>query len=174
MAASKKELPFILRESHIQGRGAFAIRTIRKGARIIEYTGERISHEEAEARYDDDAMDRHHTFLFTVDEHTVIDGAVHGNEAAYINHSCEPNCEAVDHDGRIWVEAARTIYPGEELTYDYQFELEEEHDEEARALYPCACGADNCRGTILVEKEPVKKPRGGKRKAPSKRRKQPT
>src|SRR5581483_6476667 len=64
---------FEVRSSDIQGFGAFAVRPIPKGTRIIEYTGERISHEEADARYDDAAMERHHTFLFTVDEKTLID-----------------------------------------------------------------------------------------------------
>ncbi|MEX2609265.1 MAG: SET domain-containing protein-lysine N-methyltransferase [Gemmatimonadota bacterium] len=167
MARHQRELPFIIRGSAIQGRGAFAIHQIRKGTRVIEYLGERISHEEAEERYPDDEMERHHTFLFSVDEETVIDGGREGNEASLINHSCDPNCEAVDEDGRIFIEAMRTIYPGEELTYDYNFELEDEHDEEARALYPCACGADNCRGTILVEKEEEPEPA---RKEPRKTR----
>lgn len=90
---------FELRSSPIQGRGAFALRRIRKGTRIIEYLGERISPEEADNRYDDDAGERPHTFLFTVNKRIVIDGAVEGNEAAYLNHACDPNCEAVDEDG---------------------------------------------------------------------------
>src|SRR5687768_10679939 len=85
---------FVLRRSAIQGRGAFAIRPVRKGTRIIEYTGERISHDEADRRYDDAGMGRHHTFLFSVDRKTVIDAAVGGNDARFINHSCAPNCEA--------------------------------------------------------------------------------
>src|SRR5690242_380497 len=82
---------FELRTSEIQGTGAFAIRTIRKGTRIIEYLGQRISWRTADKRYDDEKMSRHHTFLFTVDDKTVIDAAVNGNEARFINHSCDPN-----------------------------------------------------------------------------------
>src|SRR5438132_7236084 len=81
----------VVKESPIQGVGVFATRAIAKGERILEYVGERISHEEADARYDDAAMARHHTFLFTVDEDTCIDGAVGGNESRLINHSCAPN-----------------------------------------------------------------------------------
>src|SRR5262245_12026105 len=91
-----KETPnpyFELRKSDIQGTGAFAVRNIRKGTRIIEYLGERISWRTADKRYDDGEMRRHHTFLFTVDDKTCIDGAVKGNEAAFINHSCDGNCE---------------------------------------------------------------------------------
>lgn len=146
---------FVIRNSSIQGRGAFAVRRIRKGTRIIEYTGERITTEEADARYDDDAVDRPHTFLFTVDKHTVIDGAIHGNEAKYINHSCDPNCEAVDDEGRIFVEALRTIQPGDELTYDYHLHRPGPFRKKWMKQYACHCGAANCRGTML--KLPKKK-----------------
>jgi len=87
---------FELRTSPIQGTGAFATRTIRKGTRIIEYLGQRISWRTADKRYDDEKMNRHHTFLFTVDDRTCIDAAVNGNEARFINHSCDPNCEAIN------------------------------------------------------------------------------
>lgn len=141
---------FVLRRSRIQGRGAFALRQIRKGTRIIEYIGERISHAEADRRYDDTAMKRHHTFLFTVDRRTVIDAAVGGNDARFINHSCAPNCEAVIDGKRIFIEAIRTIRPGEELTYDYQYERDPDTGDEDETLYPCRCGAATCRGTILA------------------------
>ena len=144
---------FEIRSSLIQGKGAFAVRRIRRGTRIIEYTGERISHEEADARYDDDdGMGRHHTFLFTVDERTVVDAAVGGNDARLINHSCDPNCEVVIERRHIFIEAIRAIKPGEELNYDYSYERDQTDDEETEKLYLCGCGAANCRGTIL---EPV-------------------
>jgi SET domain-containing protein len=144
---------FRLRDSPIQGRGAFATRRIRKGTRIIEYTGERITHDEADERYDDDRMARHHTFLFTVDEFTVVDAGVRGNTARFINHSCAPNCEAVIEDGRIYIEALRDIAQGTELVYDYAYEWERGKSKQ----YPCRCGAPNCRGTIM--KPPRKKRR---------------
>jgi SET domain-containing protein len=144
--------PFTIRKSTIQGRGAFAIRWIPAGTRIIEYLGERISSEEADTRYDDDTMGRHHTFLFAVDDDTVIDAGVRGNAARFINHSCEPNCEAVDYGGRIFIEALRDIAPGEELFYDYAYELDEPLTPALKRRYPCQCGAANCRGTILAVK----------------------
>jgi SET domain-containing protein len=150
---------FEIRESPIQGRGAFAFREIRRGTPIIEYTGERISHAEADRRYDDESMERHHTFLFTVNRRTVIDAAVNGNDARFINHSCDPNCEAVIEDGRIFIEAIRTIHSGEELAYDYQYERTGSIDESDASRYVCRCGAVNCRGTILA---PEKR---GKRRA---------
>jgi uncharacterized protein len=142
--------PFEIRRSPIQGRGAFATRRIRKGERIIEYTGERISNAEADRRYDDERMRRHHTYLFTLTQRTVVDGAVGGNASRFINHSCEPNCEAVIEDGRIWIEADRTIPKGRELTYDYQYERVSNDDAADERKYPCHCGARGCRGTILL------------------------
>lgn len=155
---------FDVRPSGIQGRGAFATQKIRKGTRIIEYTGERISNDEADRRYDESAMRRHHTFLFTLTSRTVVDGAVNGNESIYINHSCDPNCEAIIEDGRIWIEAVRTIQPGEELVYDYQYERTGENDEELERFYKCLCGAPNCRGSIMKPAPPpATRPRGNKR-----------
>lgn len=140
-----------VRESGVHGKGVFATRTIRAGTWIIEYAGERITHDEADLRYDDDAPGEHHTFLFAVDDTWCIDAARGGNEARFINHSCDPNCEAVHEveTGRIWICAIRTIRPGEELTYDYGFKPDGEDLETARRKYPCRCGAANCRGTIL-------------------------
>lgn len=161
---SRRKLPpltqnyFELRRSPIQGIGAFAVRRIRKGTRIVEYIGERISHEEASRRYDDLAMKRHHTFLFTVDEEICIDGKRMGNEAAFINHSCEPNCEAVIDDGRIFIEAIATIQPGQELFYDYSYELDGEPDEDDFKRYACRCGTPSCRGSILKMELKKKKP----------------
>ena len=164
MASTRTAEPmFELRKSDIQGRGAFATRRIRKGTRIIEYIGEKITSEEGDERYDDSAMGRHHTFLFSLDNGHVIDAAVGGNDARFINHSCDPNCEAIIEKGHIYIDALRTIQPGEELAYDYAYERSDDHTEEDEALYKCRCGADNCRGTILAP--PKKKPAARKKSA---------
>lgn len=160
---------FEIRRSHIQGRGAFATRKIRKGTRIIEYTGERITHEEGDRRYDDERMPRHHTFLFTLTSKIVVDGAVGGNASRFINHSCDPNCEAVIEDRRIWIEALHTIQPGEELVYDYRYEREDDADEDDAARYPCRCGAEKCRGTILLPRR-RRRPQGSVRRPHTRRR----
>jgi SET domain-containing protein len=152
------EQPFVIRRSKIQGRGAYATRDIAKGERVAEYLGERISWAEADRRYDDESMRRHHTFLFTITSRTVIDGGVDGNDARFINHSCAPNCEAFDEDGRIFIYARRRIRQGEELAYDYAYPREKDPADEDESLYPCRCGAKTCRGTIL-EPPPRKKPR---------------
>ena len=147
---SKRRSIIIVRESEIQGRGVFARRRIKRGRKIVEYTGERITPEEETRRYDDEAMERHHTFLFHVDEETTIDGDVGGSDARFINHSCDPNCEAIDDDGRIYIHALKTIHPGEELLYDYNFELDDDDDsDEIIKRYVCHCGSPNCRGTIV-------------------------
>lgn len=160
--AAARTLPFVLRPSPVAGTGAFATRRIRKGERIVEYLGERISHTEADRRFQqDDGGGSPHVLLFVVDGRTVIDAAVGGNEARFINHSCEPNCEAVIERRRIFIDAIRDIAPGEELTYDYELTRESEDDEEEEKRYPCRCGSPSCRGTLLGPREAPKKKRPG-------------
>jgi SET domain-containing protein len=139
---------YSVRNSPIHGRGVFALRRIRKGTRVIEYRGERISNEEADRRHEETDLGPF-TLLFEVDESTIIDAGVGGNSARYINHSCSPNCEAVNEDGRIFIEALRDIRPGEELSYDYRLETEEPMTPELLALFACNCGARRCRRTML-------------------------
>ena len=148
----KASFPFESRESPMQGLGAFATSAIPADTRLIEYAGQRLTPDEAEARYPDVEGERHHTFLFAIDDDVVIDAAFEGNEARFINHSCDPNCDAVIEDGRIWIETIREVAPGEELAYDYAYVLEERHTPAAKRRFPCYCGAVNCRGTILAKK----------------------
>jgi uncharacterized protein len=153
MSQKKQNKPFEVRRSSIQGRGVFATRRIPAGARLIQYRGEVIDEDEADRRYPWVDNERHHTFLFRLEDGSVIDaGGRAGNAAKYINHSCDPNCEAVEEDGRIFIEALRAIRPGEELAYDYNFILDEPHNAANKKLYPCNCGAARCRGTILARK----------------------
>jgi SET domain-containing protein len=144
--------PFEIRSSPIAGEGAFAVRPIRKGTRIIEYLGERVSQAEADRRYDDTLVEHPLVLLFTVDDRTVIDAGVGGNEARFINHSCEPNCKSVTRRRRVHIWAIRNISPGEELTYDYNLTRDGITDEEAYTRYACRCGASACRGTLLALK----------------------
>jgi uncharacterized protein len=152
------DVPFEVRPSPIAGLGAFATRAIKKGTRIVEYTGERISNSEADRRYDEERMAHHHTFLFTLNRRTVVDAAVGGNESRFINHSCAPNCEAVIEDGRrIYIEAIKKIEVGEELAYDYQYERSDDHTDADERFYACRCGTPECRGTILAPKKARKR-----------------
>lgn len=136
----------------MQGLGAFATRPIPAGTRLIEYAGERLTPAQADERYPDVAGERHHTFLFAIDDDVVIDAAVDGNAARFINHSCDPNCDAVIEDGRIWIETIRDVAPGEELCYDYALVLAEHHTPAAKRRFPCRCGSPRCRGTMLARK----------------------
>lgn len=141
-----------VRTSGIHGRGVYARALLPEETRIVEYRGERITNAEAERRYPDDFSAAHHTFLFAVDDEIMVDAAFNGNLARWINHSCDPNCEAVIEDGRIYIESIRDIQPGEELAYDYNYILPERHTPRMKKRFPCHCGAASCRGTILGKK----------------------
>jgi SET domain-containing protein len=143
---------FEIRRSGIQGMGGFATHHIPAGTRLIEYAGERITPAQSDARYPDALGARHHTYLFAIDDEVVVDAAVNGNDARFLNHSCAPNCDAVIEDGRIWIETLLEIEPGEELVYDYAYVLAERHTPAAKRRFPCSCGAITCRGTILAKK----------------------
>ena len=94
---------FKVRRSRVHGQGVFALRRIRKGTRIVEYLGDRVSHREADQRYEDRDERDNHTFLFIVDARTVIDAGVGGNDARFINHSCDPNCQTVIEERRVFI-----------------------------------------------------------------------
>jgi uncharacterized protein len=155
------------RNSQIHGRGVYAIAPIKKGTRIMEYLGERISHAEADARYEKKGDDDGHTFLFIASNRTVIDAGVDGNDARFINHSCNPNCETVIENSRVFIDSIRNIKSGEELGYDYQLTWESTDDPAELALYACRCGAKKCRGSML-DKEPTDKREADKKKAKKK------
>ena len=152
MTTDLTDLPFEIRESPMQGLGAFAVQPIPAGLRLIEYAGQRLTPAEADARYPDVEGERHHTFLFAIDDDVVIDAAFDGNSARFINHSCDPNCDAVIDAGRIWIDTIREVATGEELAYDYAYVLEERHSPAAKRRFPCHCGAVRCRRTILAKK----------------------
>jgi len=138
-----------VRASPLHGLGVFAAQRIPRGTRVIEYLGERVSHEEADRRYHNKDAGDSHTLLFVVDSHTVIDAGVDGNEARFLNHSCAPNCESLIENQRVYIDAIRTIEPGEELTYDYQIQREVDDPPDIDAIFACRCGVDRCRGSML-------------------------
>ncbi len=166
---------FEVRHSPIHGYGVFAARRIRKGTTILEYLGDRVSHAQADTRYEDKDPNDNHTFLFTVDAKTVIDAGVNGNEARYINHACDPNCESTTLGKRIFIEAIRTIQPGEELSYDYQIGRDSDDAPNVDEIYACRCGAENCRGSMLelAKKVPKKTPKKAAAKARKKAHRAP-
>jgi SET domain-containing protein len=146
---SEKTLKIEARRSSIHGLGVYVVESIRAGETIVEIVGERICSAESDRRYQEKDTEDGHTFMFYVDEDTVVDCGVNGNVSRYINHSCEPNCESVDDAGRIFLEALRDIEVGEELVYDYRLTWESSDDPEDLKVYLCRCGSASCRGTML-------------------------
>jgi uncharacterized protein len=139
-----------VRRSRVHGRGVFAAKPFRKGERVIEYTGRRILWSRVPNELDDPRM-----YFFGIgDGSRVIDPSVGGNEAQWINHSYNPNCTVRERAGRIFIHAARNIRPGEELSYDYHLETDDDvpHTEEIEQEAPCHCRSKNCRGTLLAKK----------------------
>ncbi len=142
-----------VRKSAVHGRGVFAREPIRKGTRIIEYTGRRVPWKEAQDLPPFDPKNPFHTVFFSVGKDDVIDAAVGGNEARWINHSCAPNCETYEEDGRIFVHALRGLRSGEELFYDYKMIPAERRTRKVEKEFACYCGANKCRGTMLAGKK---------------------
>ncbi|HLC32963.1 MAG TPA: SET domain-containing protein-lysine N-methyltransferase [Candidatus Nanoarchaeia archaeon] len=148
MENTKSEF-ILVKTSPVHGRGVFAIKRIPKGTRIIQYVGEKISKEEGtrreklqrETAKEGDAT----VFVFELDEQWDIDGNFPENTARFINHSCEPNCEVLFGNGEIWIAALRDILPGEELSYDYGFDLDDFEQ------YPCTCGKPSCIGYVVAQ-----------------------
>jgi hypothetical protein len=140
------------RRSGVHGKGVFAQVDLAEGERVIEYLGEVISWTEALERHPHDPLNPNHTFYFHVDADNVIDGKQGGNSSRWINHSCNPNCEADEQKGRIFIKALRNINAGDELFYDYGLVIDARYTKKLLADYPCWCGAQNCRGTLLAPK----------------------
>lgn len=144
-------MPLVVRPSRIHAVGVYTNAAIRKGTRVVEYAGERISPEEADRRYDGASR----TYLYGLEDgKTVIDGYGLG---AYLNHSCDPNCEVDEVNGRVWLYAIRDIAAGEELVWDYNL-----YDDEDPA--PCHCGSSKCRGTMYSREWMAKMRRKGRKK----------
>jgi uncharacterized protein len=149
----------IARRSPIHGNGVFAAVDLPADTRLVEYKGRRVTHAQADRRYAGNA-ESGHTFLFTLNDRYIIDANVDGNVARWINHSCQPNCQAVNVDSpdgdlrneRVYIESLRPIRAGEELTYDYGITLDEPHTARLKRIWACRCGARNCTGTMLRPK----------------------
>ena len=157
-AAPRSSRRIQVRQSGVHGKGVYAVAPIAADDVIIEYIGERISWDEAMDRHPHDPAQPNHTFYFHVDEACVIDALHGGNSSRWINHACEPNCEADEADGRIFIRALRDLAPGEELFYDYGLVIEERYTPKLKKEFACRCGSPICRGTMLAHK-PKKTPK---------------
>ncbi|MCD6673883.1 MAG: SET domain-containing protein-lysine N-methyltransferase [Burkholderiaceae bacterium] len=154
----------VTHRSQIHGNGVFAASDIPKGTRLIQYKGQLLTHEQSDRMYPDSA-DTGHTFLFVLNDDWVLDANREGNSARWINHSCDPNCEAVllessngdSRRDRVYLEAIRDIARGEELTYNYGIVLDVPHTPAMKRIWACRCGAPNCTGTILQPKRKKQK-----------------
>ena len=141
---------FIVRSSSIHSRGVFAARDIPKDTQIVEYTGEKIGKRESERRAQERLARAKVTgeaavYIFNLNKRQDLDGSMESNVARLLNHSCDPNCEAIQSRGRIWMTALRPITEGEELTFNYGFDMENWED------HRCLCGTKRCVGFILGE-----------------------
>jgi SET domain-containing protein len=150
---------YTVRRSKLHGNGVFAARKIPAGTRIIEYGGTRISAEEADRRHPVNPEDPFHTFFFALATGEVIDGGDEGNDARWINHSCEPNCESQEgkRGKRIHIVAIDDIARGQELFYDYGLVMEGKLTRKLQREYQCLCGSVKCRGTMLALPKKKKK-----------------
>ena len=168
-SASTSKRRIQVRRSGVHGKGVFALQDLAEGETLIEYVGEIISWDEAQDRHPHDPKDPNHTFYFHVNEDKVIDALHGGNSSRWINHSCDPNCEADEENERVFIKALRNIKAGEELNYDYGLIIDEPYTKKLLAEYPCWCGAKNCRGTLLSPKDREDTPKiPGQKKAKNK------
>jgi len=140
------------KRSGVHGKGVFALTNIPKGEVIIEYKGDVITWQEAQDRHPHNPLEPNHTFYFHINEDHVIDGGVNGNSARWINHSCNPNCEADEIGEHVFIKSIKNIKAGEELNYDYGLIIDERYTPKLKAEYPCWCGSKKCRGTLLAPK----------------------
>ena len=150
-----------VRTSGVHGLGVYATAPIRKGARIIEYTGRHLPWDEAMELPAHNPENPYHTFFFSLENGDVIDAGDGGNESRWINHSCTPNCETNEEGDRIFVYALRSLRPGEELFYDYRIIPAERRTKKLEKEFACFCGTRKCRGTMLEPK--ARRRRGGPR-----------
>ena len=156
-------MALVIRNSRIHSSGCYTSCNIKRGTWIVEYTGKRLTKHQADAMYDS----ARRTYLFGLDDGRVIDG---DGVAAFINHSCAPNCEPDEIDGRVWIIASRDIRVGEELTYDYNL-----YDGDIDDKAVCVCGARECRGSMYSDDELKKRVKmEAKRRKPKVKQKKST
>jgi len=141
----------LIRGSKIHGKGAFAKCDIPKGVKIIEYIGEKITKAESDRRAE--AMPKASkrgsgaVYIFQLNQRYDIDGNVSWNPARFINHACETNCESDIIAGKIWIIATRDIKKGEELHYDYGYNLDNWQE------HKCFCKKPSCLGYIVIKNQ---------------------
>ncbi|OQA67410.1 MAG: SET domain protein [Candidatus Diapherotrites archaeon ADurb.Bin253] len=144
----KNSLLYIVRNSKVHGKGVFARKDIPKGTKIIEYVGNIVSSKEGLRIYEEQLKKSKETgvgavYIFQLNRKQDIDGDVPWNPAKYINHSCNPNCKYKIINNHIWIFSIRDIKKGEELNYDYDYDLDNYQD------HLCKCNSKDCLGFII-------------------------
>ena len=162
-SSEKQQVPdqapaYRVERSTVHGSGVFAQRDIAVSECVVEYTGREISWDAAQARAAKLNGPHNHTFFFSLANGNVVDGGDQGNDSRFINHSCEPNCEAIEEEGRIFIYALHDIKAGEELSYSYPLIYEGRHTPAIKREFACRCGAPTCSGTMLAPKKRKRKP----------------
>src|SRR5471030_2865426 len=138
----------VVRRSAVHGRGVFAFANIPSGELLLEYKGDVTSWRIASQRYQRNGAEDGHTFFFGLDDGYVIDGGRGGNSARWLNHRCEPNCEAEQKGSRVFIRALTDITVAEELFIDYLLDIKGRRKAAVKKLHACRCGARHCRGTM--------------------------
>jgi len=145
------QMKYMIRESSIHNKGVFATMNIKKGNKVIEYVGKKITKKEADETYmttlsaSERDSSNGRVYIFELNSRYDIDGNVAFNDARFVNHACSPNCETEIINNRIWIIAAKDIKRGEEITYNYGYDLDDYKE------HPCNCCCCNCVGYIVDE-----------------------
>jgi len=142
----------LVKSSPVHGKGVFAKRTIPKGTRIFEYAGERVQKENLASDLANGLTSL--VYVMNLNETQAVDGERGGNDARFINHSCDPNCEVLYFNDTPYIYAIQEIQVGEELNFDYKYGSEADVEltaEQKKEWFPCNCSATKCRGTLLLD-----------------------
>ena len=140
-----------LKKSKIHGKGIFATQYIKKNTKIIQYIGKKVTRAEGNLRSEKrlkkflNSEEDGSVYIFELNSKFDIDGSYLYNKARYINHSCNPNCEVDIKNDEIWISSIKNIKKGDELSYDYGFEF----DEDDFMDHKCKCGSKKCIGFVI-------------------------
>ena len=140
-----------VKNSKIHGNGVFATKNIKKNTKIIQYIGKKVTRAEGNLRSEKrlkkflNSEEDGSVYIFELNSKFDIDGSYLYNKARYINHSCNPNCEVDIKNNEIWISSIKNIKKGDELSYDYGFEF----DEDDFMDHKCKCGSKKCIGFVI-------------------------
>lgn len=152
MSAKKKNILWTVKKSKVHGMGVFAKANIKKGSKIIQYIGDKVTKKEGDKRSEarikrwEKSKKIGSVYIFELNKRYDIDGYQSYNKAKYINHSCTPNCEVDIIRGEIWISSIKNINIGDELSYNYGYEFDKDDFKD----HKCKCGSSKCIGYIIA------------------------